>query len=281
MLSSILILSIPAATKACSEETALGHRVNGTLPLNDPSLSALSREPFKHKIKTLVPSLDGSGHFAHRSGKFYNKVNDIIGPNSNQKCSIHHWAERGIAGRGVLLNYHEYAKKKKIYFNPYETCRNSFKDLGNCGKEHGIDIRPESAGGDTRIGDILFIRSGWREAYNNRSEETQILDSANKEHPTFGGLGQEQATFDWLHDCYFAAVAGDYPSFEAWPASESYHHLHEYILSLWGMPLGEMLCLDKLAQKCCELKRWTLFSTSAPANCLNGVGSHVNGLAML
>lgn len=70
---------------------------------------------------------------------------------------------------------------------------------------------------------------------------------------------------DWLHDCYFAGVAGDAPAFERWPTQESYH-LHEYILSLWGMPLGEMWNLERLAAKCRELGRWTFFLTSAPAN---------------
>lgn len=45
------------------------------------------------------------------------------------------------------------------------------------------------------------------------------------------------------------------------------YHLHEYILALWGMPLGEMLDLEKLAQTCREKNRWTFFFTSAPANC--------------
>lgn len=44
------------------------------------------------------------------------------------------------------------------------------------------------------------------------------------------------------------------------------YHLHEYILSLWGMPLGEMLDLEKLAQICRQKNRWTFFFTSAPAN---------------
>lgn len=31
---------------------------------------------------------------------------------------------------------------------------------------------------------------------------------------------------DWLHDCYFAAVAGDSPTFEAWPTNQGEkHHL--------------------------------------------------------
>jgi len=38
---------------------------------------------------------------------------------------------------------------------------------------------------------------------------------------------------DWLHDCYFAAVAGDSPTFEAWP-SQREKYLHEYVLAFWG-----------------------------------------------
>jgi hypothetical protein len=33
------------------------------------------------------------------------------------------------------------------------------------------------------------------------------------------------------------------------------------------MPLGEMLDLEKLAQKCRERNRWFFFFTSSPANC--------------
>lgn len=44
------------------------------------------------------------------------------------------------------------------------------------------------------------------------------------------------------------------------------YHLHEYILALWGMPLGEMLDLEKLAKTCREKGRWFFFFTSAPAN---------------
>jgi hypothetical protein len=45
------------------------------------------------------------------------------------------------------------------------------------------------------------------------------------------------------------------------------YYLHEYILALWGMPLGEMLDLEKLAQTCHEKNRYFFFFTSAPANC--------------
>jgi hypothetical protein len=45
------------------------------------------------------------------------------------------------------------------------------------------------------------------------------------------------------------------------------YHLHEYILALWGMPLGEMLDLEKLAQTRREKNRWFFFFSSVPENC--------------
>ena len=32
----------------------------------------------------------------------------------------------------------------------------------------------------------------------------------------YAGLAQEERILDWLHDCYFSAVSGDAPAFEAW-----------------------------------------------------------------
>jgi hypothetical protein len=57
-------------------------------------------------------------------------------------------------------------------------------------------------------------------------------------------------------------------------------YLHESLLALWGVPIGEMLDLERLAEKCKELKRWEFFFTSQPANVLGGVGTHVNGMAI-
>ncbi|KAH7009729.1 hypothetical protein EDB80DRAFT_713762 [Ilyonectria destructans] len=295
-----LNLLTPQRVAAAAKEIQTGEIVPVNLPLNIPEQPAFGRESFHHEIKTVVPGVvfddkydlntqsgtqwDGFRHFAHiGSGTFYNntKGDDVVGPNSNSKCSIEHWAQRGIAGRGILLDYREYAKRKDIAYDAYETCKISFQQLVDCGKEQGIDIRPEAQGGDIKIGDILFIRSGWVETYYQISpEERKTLGSRGMDDIKFGGVSQEPAMLDWLHDSYFAAVAGDAPSFEAWPSTEGYY-LHEYILSLWGMPLGEMLQLENLAEKCRERKKWTFFFTSAPANCPNGVSSHVNGLAIL
>lgn len=49
---------------------------------------------------------------------FYNGMRgeDIEGPLANLKGGIHYWAEHGIAGRGVLLDYRNYAKSKGIEY---------------------------------------------------------------------------------------------------------------------------------------------------------------------
>lgn len=216
------------------------------LPLDCPKQPAFEREIFKHEIKVVYENIcyddlytlntqsgtqwDGFRHFAHiPSGNFYNgtKGCDIIGPNANLKCSMHHWAEHGIAGRGVLLDYRGYAHKKGITYDAFDYHPISWEELYRCGKDQGIDIRPAAQGGDIKIGDMLFVRSGWKETYDSKSPDERakaaLRHGSGKDGEDglrYAGVSQEPEILDWLHDCYFAAVAGDSPTFEAWPTHE-------------------------------------------------------------
>lgn len=155
--------------------------------------------------------------------------------------------------------------------NDPDTYGITYAELAACGKAQGIDIRPAAQGGDIKIGDILFIRSGWTKGFLAKTPEERASlalrqhGGGQEEKQRYAGVAQEEAMLDWLHDSYFAAVAGDAPSFESWPTRESYY-LHEFILALWGMPLGEMLDLERLAEKCKEKGRWIFFFGSSPAN---------------
>ncbi|KAJ0301709.1 hypothetical protein COL516b_007685 [Colletotrichum fioriniae] len=220
-------LNLLTRTRVLAASTAIesGEVIPVNLPLNVPGQPAFNREPFVHHIKTLIPGLcyDDNYYMNTQSGTQWDgfrhtKGQDIEGAASNLKCSIHHWAERGIAGRGVLLDFCSYAHAKGLNFDPYDTCSISYQDLLECGREQGIDIRPRAQGGEIDIGDILFIRSGWVEAYYSKSPtERAHLGLRGHNDIKFGGLAQEESILDWLHDCYFAAVAGDSPTFEAWP----------------------------------------------------------------
>ena len=73
---------------------------------------------------------------------------------------------------------------------------------------------------------MLFVRSGWTEQYHLKpAEERKRLalrePRGGKESlQRYAGVAQEEKVKDWLHDCYFATVAGDAPAFEAWPTHE-------------------------------------------------------------
>lgn len=54
-----------------------------------------------------------------KSGHFYNGATGahIDGAEANKhRCSIHHWSDHGIGGRGVLLDYWTYAQENGIKY---------------------------------------------------------------------------------------------------------------------------------------------------------------------
>lgn len=174
-----LNLLTPTRVAAAAKEIKTGEIVPVNLPLQHPEQPAFGREKFKHEIKTLEPGVayddlytlntqsgtqwDGFRHFAHIASKtFYNgtKEADIVGPNANQKCSIHHWAEHGIAGRGVLLDFGgklsfrycvcvplwslsadtliAWAQRNGITYDPNDNFGFSYDQLAECGKSQGL-----------------------------------------------------------------------------------------------------------------------------------------------
>ena len=99
------------------------------------------------------------------------------------------------------------------------------------------------------------------------------------------GLEQSEASLRFLWDNHFAAIACDNPPFEAYPPAPAADGkpgsmMHETIIGLWGMPIGEMFQLDALAEACAADKRYEFFFTSAPLNKLGGVASPPNALAI-
>jgi hypothetical protein len=86
----------------------------------------------------------------------------------------------------------------------------------------------------------------------------------------------------YLWDHHIAAVAADNPALEAWPPrAETGGFLHERLIPLLGMPIGELWQLGQLAEACLTEGRYEFFLTSAPLNVPGGVGSPPNALAML
>lgn len=156
-----------------------------------------------------------------------------------------------VVGRGVLIDYWSYAKKA---YDPNTTHKITVKDILECAKHQKVEFQ---------YGDILMIRSGWLDNYQKL--DTAARETLSKASPTFVGVEQTEEMLDFLHDNYFSAVAGDAPAFEAWPTNQDWF-CHQFLISLWGVPIGEMWDLEKLAATCKERGTYSFYFSSMPAN---------------
>lgn len=300
---------IAAAAREC---IVTGESARLDLPLHLPQQPAFGRRTFQHTIKPIVEGVayddeyelntqsgtqwDGFRHVGHAATRlFYNggraedfRALDAEGNaqeggavTDNLRNSLHHWsAGNGFSGRAILLDYRRYAAAKGIKYDSSSSHAITLAALRECAASQGkgIDLRPAALGGDVRPGDILLIRSGWTEDYLGRSEaENARLAGREGADNHLVGLEASPEMIEWLHDCWFAAVAGDMPALECWPPKPSPLFLHEHLLALWGVPIGEMLDLERAAEVAAKLGRWAFFFVSAPERCEGGVGGHVNG----
>ena len=215
---------------------------------------------------------DGLTHFGHPEHGFYNGVQaEQITGQPGTRNGIEHWARRGIAGRGVLIDYPKFALEHGIAFAPNIRCEISAEQMEAAAKWQNVEFQ---------IGDILILRTGWIEWYLtlDAEERAQLSQPGALE---IGGLRQGEDSLRFLWDNHFAAIATDNPDFEAYPASEEKGGMmHSTIIGLWGMPIGEMFNLDPLAKACAEDGSYEFLFTSAPLNKLGGVASPPNALAI-
>ncbi|EXJ56824.1 hypothetical protein A1O7_07168 [Cladophialophora yegresii CBS 114405] len=217
---------------------------------------------------------DGLRHWAHQpTGLFYNGVTaeEITGPNATGRNGIDQWSKRGgVVGRGVLLDYFSWAQERAISYSPIERHAISEKDLEAVAAWQGTKFRH---------GDILLIRSGfvkWYREANSEERRKGTIDGS-----TWAGVEGTKESVEWLWNRHFAAVGGDANVFEAWPAKNERWRLHDNLIALFGMPVGEMFDLDELAEKCRRLNKWSFFFTSAPLNFPGGVASPPNAICIL
>jgi hypothetical protein len=184
-------------------------------------------------------------------------LDHIHGTNGVEKTNVNGigaWAQQGIVGRGILLDYHEWRQKKGRAHNAFETGSISAQDLRDVAKDQGTEIK---------FGDILIIRSGYMNAYNKLPRE-EIEKLRNKQPLTFTGIEQSDEMMEFLWN-NFSAAGGDHPSLEAWPTQKDYA-LHEVLLAGWGFPIGELFDLENLGEYCKKVGRWSFFLVSKPTN---------------
>ena len=164
----------------------------------------------------------------------------------------------GIVGRGVLLDWADWASRNGIDTNPFRSAPVELKHLEAIVRERGIQLRP---------GDILFVRVGFVKAYDQLPAD-ELDDFFVKADANFVGVEATLESLRWLWENRFAAVASDSPAFERGPVNAPFNHpdinIHQWCLGGWGLPIGELFDLEKLAEECRRLGRWSFFVSSVP-----------------
>lgn len=180
----------------------------------------------------------------------------------------------GITGRGVLLDYAQWAATKHLEIQPLSSTPITVESLEAMVKDFQIEIHP---------GDILLIRSGFTAAYNELNEQERI-NLAQRPSPDFIGVEATENMLRWLWKYQFGAVAGDAPSFKRAPIrgphADPRYNLHEWVLAGWGCPIGELFDLERLSQHCRATGRYTFFLSSVPLKVPGGVASPPNAIAV-
>ena len=228
---------------------------------------------FRH-IRNFVAQSDepGTGHFGG--------VND-------EEHGVHHWAQRGIAGRAVLCDVARWRERNGRPIQHDAPDPIEAEELLACLEDQGSALEE---------GDILLVRTGWIGWYERQPQAVRER-LANVSELRTPGLRPGERTAEILWDMHIAAIAADNPAVEVWPPGALWsaeenaavradrrrmHEIftHTLFLPMLGLPLGEMFVLDDLAVDCENDGRYTGFFTSAPLNLPSGVASPPNALVI-
>ena len=274
-LGSINLLTDERVARAATL-VRTGRRISLDLPLNVPNPPLFGRQPFEHDVFALNRNemddrvdnfhLQGSTQWdalnhvrCREHGYWGGRTQDPTeGPNG---LGIHHWVERGIAGRGVLIDV--------AVDDPLDGAVIDVDDIEAALDRQ--DVTPEP-------GDIWCVRTGWPAAYQALDAEQRIAYAAE---PRFAGLRGTEAMARFLWNHHPAALCCDNPAVEVVPGNPAEGSLHRRMLPALGTAFGEMFDFESLAQACRADDRSTFFFTAAPLHIPNALGSPGNALAIL
>lgn len=306
-LGRLVLLTPDVVAKAAASCIKSGNRVSLSWDMTKLDIANFNRAPAQHHIVPLMGGAayddiyifnpqqssqwDGLRHFSTPMPTdsdptrrlFYGGTTAVeIQDRSNTRIGLQHWAKEGICGRGVLLDYADYARRHGIEYKTFSNHAVPLSVMLDVAKEQNTTFRR---------GDILFVRIGVIKEWEEEMSAADKLAYAQDPKPQHAGIEGTEEMLRWLWNEGFAAVAGDAISFEVYPPKASHARgdgeapvaglfMHEYLLAGWGMPVGELFDLEGLSRLCQEEKRWEFFISAAPLNMPGGVSSPPNCIAI-
>lgn len=202
---------------------------------------------------------DALGH-AWYGDKIYNGFSADTTVGAMTKASILPIAEKGVVGRGVLLDMALY--RGKTVLDPGETF--THEDLLAAAKAQSVEIRKR---------DILLVHTGWINSYFNGNADK--FEGAGFIEP---GLTHSTELVEWFNEMEIPNLVTDTIANEVTLDSVSGLSLplHQALMRNLGVVFSEIIGLTALAEDCKRDGQYSFLYTAAPLKIVNGTGAPVN-----
>ncbi|NMO03395.1 cyclase family protein [Gordonia sp. TBRC 11910] len=204
---------------------------------------------------------DALGHVWY-DGKIWNGYDARTTIGGLSKASVAPIAERGVAGRAVLLDMARYRGKNNL--DPYETY--THEDLIACAEQQGTPIQKR---------DILLIRTNHLQLF---------FDKGDGFYEDFceSGLVYSPELVQWFQDMEIPNLVTDTIANEVTfdPHNGVALVLHNALMRNLGIAFTEICDLEKLAADCAADGRYSCFYVAAPLKISEATGAPVNPVAI-
>ena len=205
---------------------------------------------------------DALGHVWY-DGKLYNGYDAKTTAGGMSKASVLPIAERGVVGRGVLIDMARHRGKATL--DAGETFDHN--DLLAAAEKQGVTIEKH---------DVLLIRTGWIGSFY---EKDRVEFYKNFVEP---GLTYSPELVAWFHRMEIPNLVTDTIANEVTvdPVSGVALPLHAALMCNLGVAFTEICQLDALAADCAEDGQWSFLYTAAPLKVVGGSGAPVNPMVV-
>ncbi|HEX6076548.1 MAG TPA: cyclase family protein [Micromonosporaceae bacterium] len=209
-------------------------------------------------------SLQGSTHYdalghVWYDGRLWNGYDARTTVGALDKASVLPIAEKGVVGRGVLLDMARHRGVGQLARG--ETF--DHHDLLSAATAQGVTIEKR---------DILLIRTGWIAAFYQTAPD-EFYDDFNEP-----GLAYSRELVEWFQEREIPNLVTDTMGNEVThqPGTGVALALHCALIRNLGVAMTELCWLDDLAAACAADGRWSFLYTAAPLKVVGGTGAPVN-----
>jgi kynurenine formamidase len=286
LLDAAAVLRGAAAIRS-GERFAMGYPVDAFDPPMLPSRAAprlrITSRHREHRDDVLdhfnpqsSSQLDGLRHRRHERYGFYNWVRDEDVRTDLPRLGVQLWAELAIAGRAVLLDLEPFLAERRA--NPHGS--GPAIEVGHLQAavaRQGVAINP---------GDMLVLHTGWCRWYLDELDDEGR--ARVRARGRYTGFAQRRTLLAWMWDRRIALVGSDTYAWEVMPPIRGSEFtsendggmMHQELLALLGLAIGELWRLDALVAACRLDSRWDFLLVSSPLNVPGGVSSPANATAV-